>query len=211
MLADVFHLRRVQTAQLIQALPSIKPRLTPVGQRMNGMRRVTTSARRCAANWRAAAAVNRIPERSLSRVHRPRRFIKTPSITYSSLALSGVASHISCAFPAPETRQSKHKCGPLQRQKCQNTVVMENLARNAAVQLFSTDGCWRMMTIIPEGQRISALLRSHGLRHPRPTSRAVSVCALRGEKRFVFAPCHLLDLRGRHQVDIAAGLRHNAW
>ena len=95
------------------------------------------------------------------------------------------------------------------RQERQNAVVVENLPRHAAVRLLGTDRRNQsVMTIVPEGQRDIGFIPQPGVRTVSTDhqTRGQHVAALQGDKRLVFTPRHLLDLRRRNQRHVAAVL-----
>ena len=93
------------------------------------------------------------------------------------------------------------------RQERQYAIVVENLARDAAVRLFGTDRRDQsMMAVIPVRQRDIGFITQPGVGTVSTDhqARGQHVAALQGDKRLVFAPCHLLDLRRRNQRHVAA-------
>ena len=94
------------------------------------------------------------------------------------------------------------------RQEGQNAVIMENLARHAAVRLFGADcGHQRVMAVIPEGQRNIRFVtpaRNWRRRHPPPDARSSTFATFKSDKRVVSAPRHLLEFRRCDQRDVAA-------
>ena len=96
------------------------------------------------------------------------------------------------------------------RQEGQNAVIMENLARHAAVRLFGADcGHQRVMAVIPEGQRNIRFVTQPGIGAvgTHHQTRGQHVATFKSDKRVVFAPRHLLKFRRCDQRDVAALLR----
>ena len=84
---------------------------------------------------------------------------------------------------------------------------MENLARHAAVRLFGADRRHHgMMAVIPVGQRNIRFIAQPGVSTigTDHQTRGEHIATLQGDKRLVFAPRHLLDLRRRNQRYVAA-------
>lgn len=76
------------------------------------------------------------------------------------------------------------------RQEGQNAIIVENLARHAAMRLFGADcGNQCVMTVIPEGQRNIRFVTQPELAPSAPTtSRAVSMSPLSRVINASFSP-----------------------
>ena len=97
-----------------------------------------------------------------------------------------------------------------ERQEGEDAIVMENLSGHGLMRLRSADGGdQRVMAVIPVRQRNVGFVAQPGVCPigPHHQARGQHVAALQGDKGVVFAPGHLLQLRGGNQRDVATLLR----